>query len=80
LQRDKIRVFAQLVAKEAELLALKESPEAEAKRKLALELWAEALLKGSPRDAQAAEAIAALRETVDVAWLAPRHQSALESP
>jgi hypothetical protein len=76
-EREKVRIFAQLVAKEAEILELKEDPGASDKRRFALELWAEALSRGAQPDATVLESLRTLAGRVGVESLSAPHQASL---
>jgi hypothetical protein len=75
--RDKVKAFAQLVTKEAEILELKEDSTASDKRRFALELWAEAAARGAPLDPALIATVRTLRDRVGAESLSPTHQEAL---
>lgn len=77
VERDRVKIFALLVAKEAELLELKEDPSAADKRKFALEIWAEALGRGAVADEAQTQAVRALRERVGPEALSEKYRAAL---
>jgi hypothetical protein len=76
-EREKVKTFALLVAKEAEVLELKEDPSASDKRRFALELWAEALSRGAQTEADQRAGLATLAGRVGVESLGEAHQAAL---
>lgn len=64
-ERERVKTFAQIIAKEAEILELKGDSSAGEKRRFALELWAEAIVRGTSTDAGQKEAIRALIDRGD---------------
>jgi hypothetical protein len=77
VEREKVKLFAQLVAKEAEILELKGDASAHEKRRFALELWAEALLRGAPLSPEQASTVRALTERVGPSAVGERYAGAL---
>jgi hypothetical protein len=78
VEREKVKIFAQLVAKEAEILELKgDDSSANDKRRFALELWAEALLRGAPLNPEQTSAVRALTERVGASVVGERYAAAL---
>jgi hypothetical protein len=76
-EREKVKIFAQLVAKEAEILELKEDSSASDKRRFALELWAEAFTRGAQLDPASLEGVRTLAQRVGVESLSAPHRAAL---
>jgi hypothetical protein len=77
VDKDKVKIFAQLVQKEAELLELKGDDSAADKRRFAAQLWAEALGRNAVADPAQADALRALVERVGPEALSDRHRGAL---
>jgi hypothetical protein len=77
VDRDRVKIFAQLVAKEAELLELKGDAAADDKRRFALELWAEALVRQAPLDGPQKDALRTLQDRVGPELLPEKYRTPL---
>jgi hypothetical protein len=77
VEREKVKIFAQLVSKEAEILELKGDASANDKRRFALELWAEAVLRGAPLSPEQSALVRGLTERVGASVVGERYAAAL---
>lgn len=63
--RQRIKIFAQLLSKEAEIFALMDNaPRAATKREQAIKVWLEAFQRGAPQDAASLATVNVLRDQV----------------